>query len=190
MPEEQAPSEARAAAAALPEHISQNVAEIVELQEREIRTVGRAQRWLERISVFASRPVYVVGLLVGVSVWITVNVLHARHGGRPFDPPPFPWLQGLLTLVALLTATVVLIGQGRQNRLSEQRAHLDLQINLLTEQKVTKLIHLVEELRQDLPMVEDRVDPHVSALKKQTDPAQVLAALKERDRTRERPSEP
>jgi uncharacterized membrane protein len=188
MPEEKSPSAARAAGA-LPEHVSQNIADIVDLQEREIRAVGRPQRWLERISVFASRPVYVLGLLVGVGAWIAVNLLHARHGGRPFDPPPFLWLQGLLTLIALLTATVVLIGQGRQSRLSEQRAHLDLQINLLTEQKVTKLIHLIEELRQDLPMVEDRVDPHVSALKEQADPAQVLAALKERDRARKRRSE-
>ena len=73
---------------------------------------------------------------------------------------PFSGLQGVLTLIALLTATVVLIGQRRQTRLSEQRAHLDLQINLITEQKVTKLIHLIEELRQDLPMVRDRHDPH------------------------------
>ena len=51
----------------------------------------------------------------------------------------------------MLTATVVLISQRRQTKLSEQRVHLDLQINLLTEQKVTKLIHLIEELRRDFP---------------------------------------
>jgi uncharacterized membrane protein len=190
MPEEQAQSAARPTSTAVPEHVSQNIADIVELQEREIRAVGRAQRGLERISAFASRPVYVLGLLVGVGGWIAVNLLHARHGGRPLDPPPFLWLQGILTLIALLTATVVLIGQGRQSRLSEQRAHLDLQISLLTEQKVTMLIHLLEELREDLPMVEDRVDPHVSALKEQADPAQVLAALKEGHRNRKRRSEP
>jgi uncharacterized membrane protein len=143
---------------------------------------GRAQRWLERVSDFVGRPAYMVGLLIGIAIWITVNLLHVHSGGRPFDAPPFPWLQGLLTLIALLTATVVLIGQGRQSRLSEQRTHLDLQINLLTEQKVTKLIHLIEELRADLPMVEDRVDPHVSVLKEETDPAQVAAALKRHNR--------
>jgi uncharacterized membrane protein len=77
----------------------------------------------------------------------------------------------------MLTATVVLVGQGRQTKLAEQRAHLDLQINLLTEQKVTKLIHLIEELRQDLPMVKEREDPHVSVLKEPTDAARVVSAL-------------
>ena len=166
-------------ATALPEHVSQNIADVLELQEQEVRAGGVTQRWLERVSGLVSRPAYIGGLLLGVALWIAISLVRAHHGGRPFDAPPFPWLQGLLTLVALLTATVVLIGQGRQSRLSEQRAHLDLQINLLTEQKVTKLIHLIEELRADLPMVEQRVDPHLSVLKEQTDPAQVAAALKE-----------
>jgi uncharacterized membrane protein len=72
----------------------------------------------------------------------------------------------------------VLIAQRRQARLSEQRAHLDLQINMLTEQKVTKLIHLLEELRADLPSAPDRSDPHVAELKKPTDASQVMSALK------------
>lgn len=75
----------------------------------------------------------------------------------------------------------MLIGQGLQSKLAEQRAHLDLQINLLTEQKVTKLIHLLEELRQDMPGVRDRHDPHVSELKKRTDATQLASALKRRD---------
>lgn len=65
------------------------------------------------------------------------------------------------------------------------RSHLDLQINLLTEQKVTKLIHLLEELRRDLPMVRDREDPHAAALEKRTDAAQVLSALKDTGLTQE-----
>jgi uncharacterized membrane protein len=58
-----------------------------------------------------------------------------------------------------------------------------LQINLVTEQKVTKLIHLIEELRADLPGVRARDDPHVSQLKKPTDATQLASALKERDST-------
>jgi uncharacterized membrane protein len=47
----------------------------------------------------------------------------------------------------------------------------------LTEQKVTKLIHLLEELRRDLPMVKDRHDPEAASLQQRTDTAQVLSAL-------------
>jgi uncharacterized membrane protein len=77
----------------------------------------------------------------------------------------------------VLTTTVVLIAQNRHARLDSQRGHLGLQLSLLTEQKVTKLIHLLEELRHDLPMVEDRHDSEVVALQQHTDAAQVLSAL-------------
>jgi uncharacterized membrane protein len=83
-------------------------------------------------------------------------------------------------LGALLTTTVVLITQNREAKLGEQRLELELQVNLLTEQKTTKLILLLEELRRDLPMVKDRHDPEAAALQKPTDPEEVLAALEER----------
>jgi uncharacterized membrane protein len=43
--------------------------------------------------------------------------------------------------------------------------------------KVTKLIHLLEELRRDLPMVKDRHDPEAASLQQRTDTAQMLSAL-------------
>jgi uncharacterized membrane protein len=169
------------AARALPEHIAQNIDEVVELRRRELETASPAQLRLERVSRLVARPGYIVALLMFVAAWIMVNLLLLRRGSRPFDPPPFAWLQGFLTFVAMLTATVVLVAQNRQTKLAEQRAHLDLQINLLTEQKVTKVIHLLEELRRDLPMVRDREDPQAAALKEQTDTAQVVSALRTSD---------
>jgi len=47
----------------------------------------------------------------------------------------FFWLQGIVCLGALLTATVVLTKQNRLARLEEQRAHLDLKVTLLTKLK-------------------------------------------------------
>ncbi len=170
--------DAGAAAAGLPAHISQNIAEIVELQRRESADLSDAQRRLERVSDHIARPAYFLVLFALVAGWIAFNLLAGRLSLRSPDPPPFAWLQGLLTFVALLTSTIVLIAQRRLDQLSVQRAHLDLQINLLTEQKVTKLIHMLEELRQDSPSLRDRDDPHAAALKERTDAGQVLSALK------------
>lgn len=176
------------AARALPEHIAQNIDEVVELRRRDLEAAGAAQLRLEKVSQWLARPGYIVALLTFVAAWIVLNLVRLSRGSQPFDPPPFAWLQGFLTFVAMLTATVVLVAQNRQTTLAEQRAHLDLQINLLTEQKVTKVIHLLEELRRDLPMVRDREDPHAAALKEQTDTAQVVSALKTSDLAR--PSKP
>jgi uncharacterized membrane protein len=165
----------------VPDPVARNISDILELEGRELARTTRAQLWLEKLGRWLAHPAFPVGLLLFTSIWMILNVTTSPAGIPHFDPPPFPWLGGLLTLTALLTTTIVLIGQGRQSALAEQRAHLDLQINLLTEQKVTKLIHLIEELRADLPGVRTRHDPHVSELKKPTDPAQVASALKQRD---------
>ncbi|MDQ2800666.1 MAG: DUF1003 domain-containing protein, partial [Armatimonadota bacterium] len=117
-------------------------------------------------------------LLVGG--WIVANVFSHRLGLGEIDPPPFYWLQGVVGLGALLLTIVVLITQNRQARMAERRAQLDLQVNLLAEQKIAKLIALVEELRRDLPTVRDRHDPEAEAMKEAADPQAVLAALEER----------
>lgn len=174
---------------ALSEPIARNISDIIELENKELESLTRTQRWLEVASRRIARPAYVAGLLLFVAAWVALNLEGAAVRIPPFDPPPFHWLEGLLTLTALLTTTIVLIGQARQTRLAGQRAHLDLQINLLTEQKVTKLIHLLEELRTDLPGIRERLDPHLLQLKKPTDAARVASALKERDAASDSPEQ-
>jgi uncharacterized membrane protein len=160
------------------DRVSRNIADVLELEQREAAAISPAHRKVEEVSRRVAQPGYLLLVLLLVSAWIAFNLLSNKMGIVPFDPPPFPWLQGLLTLIALLTATVVLVGQRRQMKQAEQRGHLDLQINLLTEQKVTKLIHLLEELRHELAETPVRHDPHVAELKKPTDAAQVMSALK------------
>jgi uncharacterized membrane protein len=74
---------------------------------------------------------------------------------------------------------VVLIGQNRLAQLERQRDQLQLHVNILTEQKTTKLVHLMEELRRDLPMVRDRHDADAAKLQQPTDTTDILTALEE-----------
>ncbi|MEH1779614.1 MAG: DUF1003 domain-containing protein [Nostoc sp.] len=92
---------------------------------------------------------------------------------------PFPWLQFSLTAGSLLVTTGVLIKQERQEKLAEQRAQLSLQLNLLSEQKIAKLIALVEELRQDIPNVKNRFDPEAEIMKSPTDAHAIVDLLEE-----------
>jgi uncharacterized membrane protein len=169
----------RAAGSALSDHINQNIEGVVALQRREWDATSPSQRRLERVSRFVGRPAYLMGILLFSGAWILFNTASARFGVAPFDPPPFQWLELLLSFVALITTTIVLIAQNRQTKFEQQRAHLDLQVNLLTEQKVAKVIHLIEELRRDLPMVKDRHDPQAAEMQERADTAQLASALDE-----------
>lgn len=133
----------------------------------------------EKVGNAVARPVFSGGVVAFVVLWILANVGARRLGIAAFDPAPFFWLPGIVSLLALLTTTVVLIRQERLASLEERREHLDLQVNLLTEQKATKLINLFEELRRDLPMVKDRRDPESEAMQQPTDPHRVLAGIDE-----------
>jgi len=114
-----------------------------------------------------------------VVLWAVVNIMLITFGGPRLDPPPFVWLQGLLTLGALLQTTVILITQNRQAESIEQRRQLDLQINLLLDEKMSKLLTLVDELRRVHPALEDGTDPQVEALKKTVDPHRSLETLEQ-----------
>ncbi len=82
---------------------------------------------------------------------------------------------------ALLTTILILITENRQNRHADERAQLDLQVNLLAERKIAKVIALLEELRRDLPSVRDRVDPEADAMEEAMDPLASLSALRDLD---------
>jgi uncharacterized membrane protein len=162
------------------DQISQNIEAVRTHYTREERKISRSQRILERISRFVGQPAFLGFILVFVAFWMIANALLRQFGVGEFDPPPFFWLQGIVGLGALLTATVVLTKQNRLAKLAEQRELLDLKVTLLTEQKVAKLIDLLEELRRDLPNVKNRHDPEAAAMKQSMNPDRVLAALDER----------
>lgn len=162
------------------DQISRNIEAVLDFYARENQKISRSQRIMEGIGSFIGQPVFLGIILFFIAFWILANIVLRRLGMGEFDPPPFFWLQGIVGLGALLTAVVVLSKQNRFARIEEQRAHLDLKVNLLTEQKSAKLIDLLEELRRDLPNVKDRHDPEAAALQQSMNPELVLAALDER----------
>jgi uncharacterized membrane protein len=162
-----------------PANLDQNIDSVLEVRKREREQRSTAHRLVDRFSRIISRPLYLLGLVVFAGAWIAFNVLAPRLGRTAFDPSPFPLLDGILSLAALITTTVVLIAQNRQTRIEQQHMHISLQVNLVTEQKVAKIINLLEELRRDLPMVKDRYDAQAASFAQETDALQVLTAIEE-----------
>ena len=159
--------------------IGSNIENILAFYSREDKLTTRSQKMLGAIIDSLGNPFWLGAILLFIVIWIFSNLFLSKLGWVPFDSPPLHWLQGLIGLGALLLMMVILIKQNRHDKIEERRAHLELQINLLTEQKTTKLINLIEELRRDLPMIKDRHDPDLAAYQRPTNPEAVLAALDE-----------
>jgi uncharacterized membrane protein len=165
------------AAHTLVDFIDHDIETLVSMRMRTEKEVDHHQRRIEKITASLGQPHFLYFILSFVLLWIVTNLLLTTTGIRPFDPPPFYWLEGLIGLSALLMTIVVLITQNRLGKVDDQRRHLDLTITLLTERKVSKLIDLVEELRRDIPTVKDRHDPQAEVMKEMADPDAVLSSF-------------
>src|SRR5580658_1095051 len=163
----------------LSEHVAQNIETIAHLHTEAEGKVGRYQRAIERLTASIGQP-WALNVILGlVLVWVALNTWGPSVGIPAVDPPPFSWMQGAVSLSALLVTTMVLTTQNRQAKRAAQRGNLELQVNLVAEQKIAKLISLLEELRRDLPSVRDRVDPVADAMAEAVDPQAVLTVLEE-----------
>ena len=158
-----------------------NLDVLAAIYERENAKVSRMQSVIERISDFFGSPAYLLFAVVFIVLWVLVNTWGADAGWTHVDQPPFFWLQGIVSSNALILTVAVLIRQNRMAQLAEHRAHLDLQINLLTEQKATKILKLVDELRRDMPSLRGQSDAEVGELTKPADADAILKAIKQLD---------
>ncbi|MDB5937004.1 MAG: hypothetical protein JWQ01_4348 [Massilia sp.] len=164
----------------IPDPVQHNLEKVEQFEKRQDEKRSRLQRVIEGISVFFSSSRFFI-YFVGASVcWMVLNV--AWHGaGHPYlDAPPFQMLQGAVTYIGVLMTMAVLVRQNRLSEVEESRAHLELQVNLLAEQKATKIIMLLEELRRDLPDVQNRSDPNASTWQTMTDADAVLDEIESR----------
>ena len=159
------------------QQIDQNIEAVRSLERRLDSALDPAAVRFQTLAAQLGKPRFLRVFLILTGLWITINLLLPVFGRVAFDPFPFAVLQGLLSLSALTTSLVVLIGQNHEAMLDAQRAHIHLQVSLLGEQKVTKLIALVEELRRDIPSVQNRLDMQAERMQRATDPEALLGTF-------------
>jgi uncharacterized membrane protein len=165
--------------AQLPPSVNENIGTIAEFYARHHDNAPATQKLVEKIALFLGSPAYVAGNVVVILCWIAANLVAPNFGWPQFDEPPFFWLQGFVSVNAFIISSTVLIRQNRMSRLADHHAHLDLQVNLLTEQKSSKIIALLEELRRDLPNVSDKPDSEADQMTRPADAKAVLSAIEQ-----------
>lgn len=174
---DKAPKGAAEPAPELPPSVNENIGTIADFYARHEQHASATQKMVEKIALFLGSPGYVITNLILMLLWIAANLGAEEMGWKTFDEPPFFWLQGVIGLNAFVISTTVLIRQNRMSKLADHHAHLDLQVNLLTEEKSSKIIALIEELRRDLPGVRNKPDREADALAKHADAKAVLSAI-------------
>ncbi|HYG79730.1 MAG TPA: DUF1003 domain-containing protein [Pyrinomonadaceae bacterium] len=166
------------------EIVKKNTAAIQEMQRKmtEARTVGG--RIADAITDFTGSMAFVYIHVVWFGLWVLLNIglIHIPRVSQ-FDPFPFGLLTMIVSLEAIFLSTFVLISQNRLAKASEKRAELDLQVNLLAEQKATKALEMLDQITEQLDRMSSRFnfkpDPEVKALKVSPEPQEVLQVIEE-----------
>ena len=124
------------------------------------------QKIADRIVTFSGSFAFLIINVLAFAIWILWN--SKLLGIKPFDPFPFVLLTTIVSLEAIILAIFVLISQNRQSRISDLRQEVDLQINLIAEEEITKMIHLIAGLYKAMN-VNVEADPELRAMLQPTD---------------------
>ena len=153
-----------------------NIRKICELEAESLKKRSPLERAGDAIAIQAGRPWCVVFHGLWFAAWIALNV-PSSHGMKPFDPFPYPFLTMVVSLESIFLVLFLLMSQNRGSAQAEQRAHLDLQINLLSEGENTKMLEMLQALcaHQGLAIARD---PEVEQLAGQIDAADVIEEIK------------
>ena len=134
--------------------IGENISEICGMRAAEERKKGLQERLADSLTMFSGSMVFVYVHAIWFGIWILFNI--GWLGGKPFDPFPFSLLTLIVSLEAIFLSTFVLISQNHAGAIADKRADLDLQINLLSEHEITRLLRLVDAVADHLGVEVER----------------------------------
>ena len=157
-----------------------NIQEVAELELEALKARTLLERWTVVVAAAASSTAFTVGHIVWFVLWIGANMLTPWR----FDPYPFSFLTLVVSLEAIVLTGFILRDQAYMALVSDRRAHLDLQVNLLAEQELTAIMrmlcglaaHVGYDARADNPQLEEllkhtNVRELAERIKNELDPA-------------------
>jgi uncharacterized membrane protein len=129
--------------------VRRNIDAIVRMEADYTRQRSYADRVADRIGDFSGSMAFVLLHIVIYGTWILINLGVLPVAPR-FDPFPFMLLSVLVGVEAIFLSTFVLMKQKRMSQRADDRAHLDLQVNLLAEREMTLVLQMLEGISEKL----------------------------------------
>jgi len=161
-----------------------NISAIAEIERKHLAEQGIQDRVANVITRFAGSMWFIYVHVIWFGLWILLNIglIHIPHISE-FDPFPFGLLTMVVSLEAIFLSAFILVSQNRMSKMSEQRSELDLHVNLLAEQKATKVLEVLDQIAKQLDSTSKRfnfkTDPEIEALKVSPQPQEVLEVIQE-----------
>jgi uncharacterized membrane protein len=161
--------------------VERNIQALIAHREAAERRSSWTEKLAQAVTRFTGSMTFVVIHLVLYGLWIIVNL--GWIPGVPRFDPSFVILAMEASVEAIFLSTFILITQNRMMVAAAERADLDLQISLLTEHELTRVIGLVSEMAKRMG-IEAAHDPELAELTRDVRPERVLETMAEHEQGR------
>jgi uncharacterized membrane protein len=158
--------------------VTRNITALLKRRRAQEQAMPFQDRLADTITRFTGSMRFVYLHLAVFGLWIAINL-----GWLPlprFDPS-FVVLAMVASVEAIFLSTFVLISQNRMAALADKRAELDLQVSLLAEHEITRLITLVTAIAEQMD-IEAAQRPEMAELAQDIMPETVLDQIEARQR--------
>jgi uncharacterized membrane protein len=129
--------------------VRRNIDAIVRMEAGYNQQRSLSDRLADKIGDFSGSMAFVLLHLGIYGTWILINLGVLPVAPR-FDPFPFMLLSMVVGVEAIFLSTFVLMKQKRMSQRADDRAHLDLQVNLLAEREMTLVLQMLEGISHKL----------------------------------------
>ena len=162
----------------LDEILERNIQTIVERRKEDAAAVTKHQSAATAIARFIGSFWFIYAHLALFGGWILANTIGLP--GIPMFDPELVLVATFAAIEAIFLTTLVLINQNRMAAAADKRSELDLQISLLTEHEITRMLHLVSAMAERLK-VRSSVDEEIEELKQDVEAGAVLDKIESAD---------
>jgi uncharacterized membrane protein len=154
--------------------LERNIQALQLRRQREEKDATVEERIAEVITRFTGSMRFVYLHVAFFGFWIVANL--GLVPGVPAWDPSFVVLAMIASVEAIFLSTFVLISQNRMAAAADKRADLDLQISLLAEHEVTRLVTLVSGIADRIG-VKTEADAELEEITEDVAPEAVLDEL-------------
>src|SRR6202142_2493729 len=148
-------------------HAEAHIDSIVKQEEEALERRSYSERFADSVGVFAGSLTFVVLHLLLLIAWLVMNS-GKFSGVRPFDRYPFSLLGVIVAVEAVILSSFILMRQNRMMRRGELRDHLNLQVDLLAEKEITKVLQMVRAICGHMGLQSIMADKDIRELSKKT----------------------
>ena len=153
--------------------VERNIDALIKHRKEDEAKKTLEEKLADRVTRFTGSMFFVYLHLFIFGIWIIWNLAWL---GLPLFDSSFVVLAMFASVEAIFLSTFVLISQNRMTAQAEKRAELDLQVSLLAEHEITRLITLVTTMAKRMG-IEDAYNKEFEELSKDIRPEKVMDTM-------------